>query len=280
MAEEQLRKAFTLMKQGEKKQASQIVQAVLKQDRDNLTAWWLMANLLDNPERQKKALDRVLAINPLHKGAVKMMAALERGETAGYETKAVREKAKPEQEVLTTQEIEFDWSKLEAIDAKGKETPKMDENRAAKIGGYLMVGFAVIIVLVVVIFTGIPAIQDAMRTQPDEVVLNFYQSFLGGNFDEARVYVCSDKLETYDSLVDGASNVFGEARWDFSGVAAEIIEKNSETSTVQLSGEISITINDSTETFTMEELAENTGDNTLEALKLEDGQWCIAQIGE
>jgi tetratricopeptide (TPR) repeat protein len=281
MAEEQLRKAVALMKQGEKKQASQIIQAVIKQDPDNINAWWLTANILsDQPERQKKALERVLSINPLHKGALKMMEGQETGKTVGYEPKAEREKAKPSQQAMTTQEIEFDWSKLEARDAmqKKKEKPAIEEDRAARIAGYAMIGFVAVILLVVIIFTAVPAIQDALRTQPDTVVVNFYQSFFTGNFDEARGYMCSEQLEAYDTMAELFAGALQEAHWEFSGLNAEIVEKTSDTATVNVSGSVSIIINGQTQTITIEELAQNSNSDTSESLRLENGKWCMASI--
>lgn len=76
MSETQLREAFTLMKQGDKAGAGRLIQSVLKEDRSNINAWWLFANVLEDEEKVVKALERVLNLNPEHLGARKKLAAL------------------------------------------------------------------------------------------------------------------------------------------------------------------------------------------------------------
>ena len=57
-----------MMKEGQKREAAQMVRGILKDDRDNAGAWWLMANLLEDEEKQVRALERVLKVNPDHQG--------------------------------------------------------------------------------------------------------------------------------------------------------------------------------------------------------------------
>lgn len=279
MAEEQLRKALALMKQGKKQEASRIAQAVLKQDRNNVNAWWLAANLFsDHPERQKKALERVLAINPLHKGALKMQEGLERGESVGYQSKSERQQAKPSQQVMTTQEIEFDWSKLEARDAKKKETPAIEHDKAARIAYMAMGGFALVIIAAIAIFIVVPAVQDYLVPPPDKVTISFYETFFAGDFDGARELVCSDQLEQYEQISTVFASVLENTTWEFTDLKAAIREETADTALVNISGTVSITIDGTTTTTTIAKLAEESNDDTLEPLKLEDGQWCIAEM--
>ena len=76
MAESQLREAFELMKNGENNQAMMIVRGVLRQDRENVDAWWLMANLLEDEENILKSLNQVLELNSEHRGARQKLTAL------------------------------------------------------------------------------------------------------------------------------------------------------------------------------------------------------------
>jgi antitoxin component of MazEF toxin-antitoxin module len=77
MSKLQLDKASSLIIQGEKSQAVDIVKEVLKQDRNNIDAWWLMANALDEDEDRKIiSLERVLALDPSHQKAQKMIGEL------------------------------------------------------------------------------------------------------------------------------------------------------------------------------------------------------------
>jgi hypothetical protein len=76
MSESQLREAYILMKQGDKKAAAQLVQNVLREDKSNLNAWWLFANVLEDEEKVVKSLERVLSLNPDHAGARKKLASM------------------------------------------------------------------------------------------------------------------------------------------------------------------------------------------------------------
>jgi tetratricopeptide (TPR) repeat protein len=280
MAEEQLRKALALMKQGDRKQALQIAQAVIKQDRNNINAWWLTANLFsDQPERQKKALEKVLAINPLHKGALKMMEVLESGEKVGYQPKAERQKAKPSEQVVTTQEIEFDWSRLEAKDAANKKKgDAIPEHHATRIANFAILGFALVIVAVIVMFVVVPTIQDIITPPPDKVVINFYKTFFVGDFDTARELVCADQLTKYERAVGLFSSVMEDTQWEFSDLAAEIKEQTADTASVKVSGSVTIKTNGESETLSLAKLAEQSNDDTLESLRYENDKWCIAEV--
>lgn len=58
MAEQKLREAFELMKQGERNQAMMIIRGVLRENRQNVDAWWLMANLLEDEDKILKVSTR------------------------------------------------------------------------------------------------------------------------------------------------------------------------------------------------------------------------------
>src|SRR5687768_7129412 len=93
MSDLQLREAFTLMKQGDKQTAARLVQDVLREDRSNLSAWWLLSHILEDEEKIVKALEKVLALNPEHPGARKRLSEL-RPEYAHLYQSGNTEKAK------------------------------------------------------------------------------------------------------------------------------------------------------------------------------------------
>src|SRR5690348_17166664 len=108
MSETQLRDAYTLMKQGDKRGAAQLVQEVLRQDKSNVNAWWLFANVLEDEEKVVKSLEKVLALNPEHPGARKKLAAM-RPEYAHLAAPTTAEKGKSK----TDQKSAAYWSKLD-----------------------------------------------------------------------------------------------------------------------------------------------------------------------
>lgn len=77
MSADQLRRAYDLIRQGQKEEAVAILQPILRSDRDNADAWWLMANALTDPARQIQALNQVLRLRPSDQRAQKMLARLE-----------------------------------------------------------------------------------------------------------------------------------------------------------------------------------------------------------
>lgn len=77
MSADQLRRAYDLIRQGQKEEAVAILQPILRSERDNADAWWLMANALTDPARQIQALNQVLRLRPSDQRAQKMLARLE-----------------------------------------------------------------------------------------------------------------------------------------------------------------------------------------------------------
>ena len=61
---QQLQQAYQLIKTGQREQAGVILIAILKQDRDNADAWWLLANASNEPDKARQALENVLRIRP------------------------------------------------------------------------------------------------------------------------------------------------------------------------------------------------------------------------
>jgi pre-peptidase len=74
---QQMQQVYQLIKSGQKQQAIQVLLPILKADRDNADAWWLMANAVsDNPERARQALENVLRLRPDHPQARQMLDRL------------------------------------------------------------------------------------------------------------------------------------------------------------------------------------------------------------
>ena len=65
MANDRLMKAFQLMKDGEKRQSLFIVKSILSENPKNANAWWLMSHLMDDEDKEVKALERVFGTRPV-----------------------------------------------------------------------------------------------------------------------------------------------------------------------------------------------------------------------
>lgn len=66
---EALQQAIQLHQTGKKSQAARLLVNLLKTDPANEQSWWLLSTCVDDPQKQRDCLDRVLLINPYHLGA-------------------------------------------------------------------------------------------------------------------------------------------------------------------------------------------------------------------
>lgn len=73
-SKEQLKQVFQLIKGGQNQQALQILMPIVKAEKNNSTAWFLMAKALDDPKQKVKALEKVLSLRPDHIKAQEMLA--------------------------------------------------------------------------------------------------------------------------------------------------------------------------------------------------------------
>lgn len=291
MAEQQLLEAFSLIKRGDKKQAVSIISSVLKEDRQNALAWWLMAIVLDDPVKKRKAVEKVLALEPDHAGANKMLAKLSGNKPnvrTTIETIAAVEPSK------TTQEIQHDWSKLEARHAKKKKSTNTSEDQAVKLATYLMIGFGLVLAVIIFLVVGLPLLQNASPSQPpEEVVLQLYERLAYGDFEAAREHVCPDIMDEFDAVVDTYAEALellrqiasgetdaGNYEVNFDNMNIEIIEETANTATAQLSGQIVYYYENFDFEFpvNVDDLNSVPGTATTEQLRLENGVWCISDV--
>lgn len=62
MAQEQLKQAYDLIKQGRKREAVAMIQPIVKANPNNGDAWWLLANAADDTNIKRDSLKRILQI--------------------------------------------------------------------------------------------------------------------------------------------------------------------------------------------------------------------------
>lgn len=75
--EDQLNRAYDLIKNGQTDEALPMLEAIIRDDRDNDDAWWLYANAVDDPEAKRNALNNILRIgtNAAREEKVRFMLA-------------------------------------------------------------------------------------------------------------------------------------------------------------------------------------------------------------
>ena len=69
----QLQEAYQLIKSGNKQEATRLLLGILRENRDNADAWWLLANATSDAEKQRQALGQVLRVKPDHNAAQRML---------------------------------------------------------------------------------------------------------------------------------------------------------------------------------------------------------------
>jgi hypothetical protein len=62
MSREQLDRAYSLIKSGQTQEAIDIIETIIRADRDNENAWWLLVNATDDPAAKRNALNNVIRL--------------------------------------------------------------------------------------------------------------------------------------------------------------------------------------------------------------------------
>lgn len=180
-----LERAFELIKQGEKAQAAALLKPILRQDRRNVDAWWLLANATSDPAKKARMLERVLAIQPGHQGASNMLARMQGRETV----MPVASSSKPNV----------------ADKSKRRPTAKQRKKRAIPRVVSFLISMVFFGMLALVSFVGgLPALTNPESLNiegdsPERVTYLFLGYFLHGKFDEAKQYTCSGAHAVVDS---------------------------------------------------------------------------------
>lgn len=295
-AQQQLRQAFALMKQGKKREAGQLVQAVLKQDRTNVNAWWLMANLVDDNERKIKSLERLLALQPNHTKAQQMLDslrpaapafapdALDEFESAPASTPAFPAGAL--NDAPASAEGNYDDLNLsmpssrQAMLHKPKVYEVVEEEEPQE--NYRLVTLAMgalvlFVAGVVVVFGILPALQQTVG--PAETVELWLQAFADSDYERMRELTCEAQRGQVDEMERAFSRTaeLPEFQIDTSQITTEVVEQSDETATVRVSGELTMSVQGSELPLNLAQLSAYGGaqQNDETPLIKEDGQWRV-----
>jgi len=109
---EKLQQAIAATRNGQVQEAQILLTQVLKDDPNEAQAWFLLSNLVDSEQKKIAYLGKVLALNPEHEMAQKMLLRL-RGADVSAEETAVAEQEE-ESELATA--VGSENAALEAID--------------------------------------------------------------------------------------------------------------------------------------------------------------------
>lgn len=77
MSREQLDRAYTLIKSGQTQEAIDIIETVIRADRDNENAWWLLTNATSDPAAKRNALNNVIRLTQNQQRTDKAQAMLQ-----------------------------------------------------------------------------------------------------------------------------------------------------------------------------------------------------------
>jgi hypothetical protein len=295
MSQEELRQAFELMKQGNKSEAIVVVRGVLQDDMTNVNAWLLMANLLDDERKKRKALERVLAINSEHPGALKMMRNLDGG---GVATEAGRAPASPDNSTRVdkaqsvndglTPKAKYDWSKLEQRERVGFEPTNNIGSLRNSFGGRLVIRLALLIIFAVLspvfyfLRDRIPT-GEIVGAPPAEVALIQLSAAFNGDLDTMRSLTCTSLQDEWEAIyndLQSDADRYGISgfQFDVSNIQATVTEQTARRTVVELTGELGVSADGEKVTINIEELLLSEGsneDSNTMVLIVQNNQWVV-----
>ena len=276
MSDNTLREAYQLMKAGERQQAYKLVMRVIKQDKQNDKAWWMVANLVEDEAKQRKALENVLHLNPEHTGAQALLDKLN-----GVDAKS-------------TQEIAVDWSKLDARQKKGFRNRQVGEDRFSILNLFAL---GLLVVAAGFIYTFLPEIALALNlgftpeieTPPEMVIVQFFDDYLNGDFDAMRAATCSEMTDGVENAISlyttalqeqdiSAESYFRQTDYDVSNLESSLLKAAFNRAMVNVKGTVTLNIPEFgvTETIDVEQASPiKIADGLIFTLHAEDGAWRV-----
>jgi tetratricopeptide (TPR) repeat protein len=247
-----LKQAITLAKEGKRQEAGRVVRAVLKQDPNNIDAWWMMANLLEDRDKALKCVEKVLEINPNHRPARKKLQELrpERGSADMRTT----------QEIMASdafgvdEPIDLDWSKLRDDPANAPE-PKRSQEQDLRIVTFSLLGIAGLIAFAVLLAFWLYLTENP-NPPPDVVAERITTAVIQRDADRLSENVCDEYREDYIAQInafeseietvlqdEGLNIPLSSIDFDTSGLEYRVTELGFRQATVETTGELVISIN-------------------------------------
>lgn len=116
-----IQEAYSLIRSGKKHAAVDLLLPILRDDKDNLNAWWVLANALDDREEIRQALEQVIRLDPDHIPANNRLAKMDEEDGFnGYDEFALDDDrldpyTKPKRVVLNKSQSNSNVGKILAI---------------------------------------------------------------------------------------------------------------------------------------------------------------------
>lgn len=269
---DELRQAYTLMKEDKKREAGEIVQNVLEQDRKNTNAWWMLANLLDDEQRIRTCLQQVLKLDPMHKGANAMLKQL--NAVASDE---------PVSDLFAQAEADLHQGSkatnlnVVALDDDINGRKSQDNNLLTYLIG------AIIFIVALIVFSTLILPNTSLgipNGNPAQQVQSYFGAFARQDFRVLRQLTC----EADRAAIDDIERIMNEAQslrdqsLDMSGLGYREIERGDATATVRVSGQFVLTNSFGTIPMDYDNLNAFFGGLSLSSeivLVDEDGRWRV-----
>ncbi|MCA9932703.1 MAG: hypothetical protein H6662_20235 [Ardenticatenaceae bacterium] len=81
--DQRVQEAISAARTGNEREAQRLLSAVLKDDPEQVQAWFLLSHLVESDQKRQAYLGKVLALDPGHEQARQRLALLRSGETGG-----------------------------------------------------------------------------------------------------------------------------------------------------------------------------------------------------
>lgn len=233
--EQQLREAFDLIQNGKKAEAAEIAKDVLETNRNNVKAWWLLANILEDDERVITCLEQILKIQPDHNGATRMLAQLRDTSTNVIQAEIFTES--PASKPLSSKPLPGD-------------VPSVRKNAASRSGDSLAMGYVyasagiMIIVLVIILIAQFFGGRGSQAT-PTETVETYLTALADENYRTIQTVMCDDRRDDVDALRTTINNTTGlsDADFNFASVGFEQLSQTESEASLRVFGDVVIRVN-------------------------------------
>lgn len=286
-SEQQLREAFALMKEGKTNEAGRIVQDVIHEDKTNVRAWWMMANLVDDPSRKKIATEKVLGLDPTHPGAVKLMSEIDPSYVPPRKIEIQRRIKQRQTQTTRAVDGEYDFSKLGDTDPALE--PEHEEDRSdLRVATLAMsaIGILILVAISIAIFfqiqsDGLDLSFLGLGGSPETVVDDYFAALAELDFDRMAELSCAaDKDEIQAAAAELEQNLatpgadLSELTLDTSGLTTTITERTADRAVVQIGGELTMSFQGLSMSFDVEQLTDGTIGSEGVVIR-ENGRWLV-----
>ncbi len=269
MGESLLKQAQRALKQGDRRDAVQLSQQAIKQNKSDWRAWWLLAHAVENVDYKIKSLQRVLILNPQHTKAEQML------------------------DDLLEQDVSYpaDDPATPAQAASQSMPPQMTDTPQAETGSdediifysavsiVLVIGLVALAALSLRMMVDVEPEPETASLSTEEVVLRHWEYMFNNQIDPALELTCSAFKDSTRNFIQDFNNEMqgsGIQRVDTSGLSVEETSNFTYAAVVEVSGSIVIyTNNGRSVRVTIPELFPGMGNSVGISLVQENKRWQV-----